>query len=274
MTNAKPVYGRDGRDLRARQRAALPLARRQPDRCACCRSPTSTRPPCCACSAGLISINGALAIDLAGQVAADAVGRSAVLGHRRARVRSSSVPRAAPGGRELPLPALDRDGARAANLDDRRCRSPPAHASPRRATTSSTSSPSTHLLGSTTRGGLVMTLMRMGRLVATSIALLLSTHLSTAANARQSEGPNDAGAMASDPSFGVPAWTTPANATASDDTYAQAVPGGGSTQYLSATNFGFNIPAPRSLRVSRSASSGARLWARSRSPDCASSKAA
>lgn len=89
-----------------------------------------------------------------------------------------------------------------------------------------------------------MTLMRTGRLVAASIAMLLSTHLSTAAFAQQSEGPNNAGAITNDPAGGIPAWTNPVDATTSDNVYAQAVPGGGTSQYLSATNFNFSIPAP------------------------------
>jgi hypothetical protein len=40
------------------------------------------------------------------------------------------------------------------------------------------------------------------------------------------------------------AWTTPGNAGASDDTYAQASPGGGNTNYLHANNFNLQIPPP------------------------------
>lgn len=84
-----------------------------------------------------------------------------------------------------------------------------------------------------------------GPLATAGIALLLSVCLATAGHAQQqSEGPNTAGAITNDPAGGIPAWTSPADATASDNTYAQAVPGGGATQYLSATNYNFNIPSP------------------------------
>lgn len=89
-----------------------------------------------------------------------------------------------------------------------------------------------------------MTLMRTGRLVAASIALLLSMHLSTAALAQLSEGPNEPGAVFNDPAFGTPLWTDPANAQTSDNADASAAPGVNNTQYLHANNFGFAIPAP------------------------------
>ena len=43
------------------------------------------------------------------------------------------------------------------------------------------------------------------------------------------------------------AWFPPANATASDNAYAQVAPAGSPTQYLTATNFGFAIPAPAQI---------------------------
>jgi hypothetical protein len=57
-------------------------------------------------------------------------------------------------------------------------------------------------------------------------------------------GPNSPGATFNDVTFGTVAWTTPGNAGASDDTYAQASPGGGSTNYLHANNFNLQIPPP------------------------------
>jgi len=56
-------------------------------------------------------------------------------------------------------------------------------------------------------------------------------------------GPNSPGATFNDVSFGTVAWTSPGNATASDDTYAQASPGGGNTNYLEANNFNLGVPA-------------------------------
>ncbi len=60
--------------------------------------------------------------------------RARAVRHRRARQR---------GGQEHHLPALDRDGRRPARVDHRRHAARRARRSPRRATTSSTSSPST-----------------------------------------------------------------------------------------------------------------------------------
>ena len=56
-------------------------------------------------------------------------------------------------------------------------------------------------------------------------------------------GPNSPGATFNDVSFGTVAWTTPGNALASDDAYAQASPGGGDTNYLAANNFNLTVPA-------------------------------
>ena len=74
------------------------------------------------------------------------------------------------------------------------------------------------------------------------VALLLTCSLAGQARAL-SNGPNSPGAVFNDVSFGSVAWTTPANAQASDDAYAQAAPGAGSSNYLEATNFGLAIPA-------------------------------
>jgi len=75
--------------------------------------------------------------------------------------------------------------------------------------------------------------------------LISAACLSRPVNAQQLfEGPNNPGAAYNDPTFGIPAWTTPGNATSSDGMYAQAAPGGLNTQYLHADNFDFTIPSP------------------------------
>lgn len=56
-------------------------------------------------------------------------------------------------------------------------------------------------------------------------------------------GPNSPGASFNEVSFGTVPWTNPGNALASDNAYAQAAPGGGSTNYLEANNFGLSVPA-------------------------------
>lgn len=61
------------------------------------------------------------------------------------------------------------------------------------------------------------------------------------------QGPLSPGAVVSDASFGTSAWTLPNNASASDNTYTVSAPGGIPTQYLKATNFGFNIPGPAQI---------------------------
>jgi hypothetical protein len=58
-----------------------------------------------------------------------------------------------------------------------------------------------------------------------------------------SSRPNSPGASFNDVTFGTVAWTTPGNATASDDVTAQAAPGGGDTNYLHANNFNLQVPA-------------------------------
>src|SRR5215475_2800095 len=78
-----------------------------------------------------------------------------------------------------------------------------------------------------------------------AVGVLLAFGLSTPARAQLlSQGPNSPGASFNDPTFGIPPWTNPGNAVASDDTYATAAPGGLSTRYLSANNFDFTIPPP------------------------------
>lgn len=56
-------------------------------------------------------------------------------------------------------------------------------------------------------------------------------------------GPNSPGASFNNVTFGTVGWTTPGNATASDDATAQAAPGGGHTNYLEANNFNMAVPA-------------------------------
>lgn len=61
----------------------------------------------------------------------------------------------------------------------------------------------------------------------------------------QTKGP---GASFNDVTFGTIAWTTPGNAMASDDAYAQAAPGGGFTNYLHSNNFNLTVPGPAEVR--------------------------
>ena len=63
-----------------------------------------------------------------------------------------------------------------------------------------------------------------------------------------SEGPLSPTTVVSDPIIPNAPWFPPGNATASDNLYAQAAPGGVPSQYLKATNFGFNIPAPAQIQ--------------------------
>lgn len=77
--------------------------------------------------------------------------------------------------------------------------------------------------------------------LALAAALVL---LPSAPSLALSEGPNNPGAAFNDPAFGIPAWTDPGNALASDNMSASAAPGGGNTQYLHANNFGFTVPGP------------------------------
>jgi hypothetical protein len=80
------------------------------------------------------------------------------------------------------------------------------------------------------------------------VAVLLAGSQTGAHAQLLSEGPNDPGASFNDVTFGTVAWTTPGNATASDDAYAQAAPGGGDTNYLHANNFNFSIPSPAVIK--------------------------
>lgn len=88
----------------------------------------------------------------------------------------------------------------------------------------------------------------MGPFAAASIAAVLSALLVTQARAQLSDGPNSPGASYNDVTFGTVPWTTPGNATASDDATAQAAPGGGDTNYLHSDNFGFNVPGPAVIK--------------------------
>ena len=59
-----------------------------------------------------------------------------------------------------------------------------------------------------------------------------------------SQGPNSPGTIVNDNSFGTIAWSNPANAASSNNVYAIAFSfGGGVSNYLKATNFGFSIPS-------------------------------
>lgn len=61
-----------------------------------------------------------------------------------------------------------------------------------------------------------------------------------------SSGPNSGGTFANDATVGTVDWSSPSNASASDNAYATAGSGTGAggitTKYLKATNFGFSIP--------------------------------
>jgi len=81
---------------------------------------------------------------------------------------------------------------------------------------------------------------RVAALIAAfSAALIAGAHDAQA----QQAGPNGPGAAFNDVTFGTVAWTTPANAQTSDDTYAQVAPGSGFSNYLEATNFNMLVPA-------------------------------
>lgn len=58
----------------------------------------------------------------------------------------------------------------------------------------------------------------------------------------KTSGPNNPGTLANDASFGTTAWSNPSNAASSNNADASAAPSTGTTQYLKATNFGFNLP--------------------------------
>lgn len=60
-----------------------------------------------------------------------------------------------------------------------------------------------------------------------------------------SEGPNSPGTVTDDASYGSDSWTTPSNASASDNVYASASENSGplNSHYLNTTGYNFNIPA-------------------------------
>jgi hypothetical protein len=79
-------------------------------------------------------------------------------------------------------------------------------------------------------------------------ALFSALIVSAPVNAQLLSQTMSPGASFNDVTFGTIAWTTPGNAMASDDAYAQAAPGGGDTNYLHANNFSFNVPPPAEIR--------------------------
>jgi hypothetical protein len=78
------------------------------------------------------------------------------------------------------------------------------------------------------------------------LGLILAT--AQAGYAQLTQGPLSPAAVVDDASFGGASWFPAANATASDNLWAQAAPGGSPTHYLKATNFSFNIPAPAQIQ--------------------------
>jgi len=74
------------------------------------------------------------------------------------------------------------------------------------------------------------------------LTLLMAWGVVTQAHALTA-GPNSPGAAFNTVTFGTIAWTTPGNAIASDNAYAQAAPGGADTNYLEANNFNLSVPA-------------------------------
>lgn len=82
------------------------------------------------------------------------------------------------------------------------------------------------------------------RLLVCLTAIAVAGASTTAVGQQVTAGPNDPGATFNDVTFGTVPWTTPGNAVASDNAYAQASPGGGNTNYLHANNFNMQIPAP------------------------------
>lgn len=86
------------------------------------------------------------------------------------------------------------------------------------------------------------------RLVRTVAAIGIALVTSQASYGQTlTQGPASPTSVVSDGSFGTSAWTLPGNASASDDAYTVAAPGGLPTQYLKATNFGFTIPGPAQI---------------------------
>lgn len=76
-----------------------------------------------------------------------------------------------------------------------------------------------------------------------SVAFLLLPALAEAT----SQGPLSAGAGADDNSYGVNAWGSPGNITASDGSVTTAFTNIDTTHYLVATNFGFTVPSGNTI---------------------------
>lgn len=57
-----------------------------------------------------------------------------------------------------------------------------------------------------------------------------------------SQGPNNPGTIVNDASVGAIAWTAPSDAATSNDVYTYGG-GGGTSNYLKSSNFGFSIPS-------------------------------
>lgn len=89
---------------------------------------------------------------------------------------------------------------------------------------------------------------RVARPEVAAVLALLALAPGAVTAAVLTQGPNPPGTMASNNSFGTAPWTNTGSAVADDSIYAVTAPGGSPTQYLRATNFGFDIPAPAEIR--------------------------
>jgi hypothetical protein len=85
------------------------------------------------------------------------------------------------------------------------------------------------------------------RIIAATAFAGLSLVWSTAGYGQLTQGPRSPGAVVDDASFGGAGWFPAANASASDNVWAQVSPGGFPTHYLKATSFGFTIPTPAQI---------------------------
>lgn len=70
-------------------------------------------------------------------------------------------------------------------------------------------------------------------------------HVTVISRSTEPASPRTAGTLADDSAVGTITWTTPENADDSDDTYATAAVG--TSHYLKATNYGFNIPTSATI---------------------------
>ena len=104
-----PVRRRLGRHVRRRHRGALRLAATATRTSPSCPVDVVNSPELIARNRRMVTINGALAVDIHGQVVADTIDGIAVLGHRRPRglrLRPGALAR----GPLAALPAVDGDG--------------------------------------------------------------------------------------------------------------------------------------------------------------------